>query len=81
MLLSSSGNESKKSEIELYNLEVDSKEQHSLFAQEVEIGKSLFAELQAWMGIQKRKSKFVPTDEIELDENLKGQLKALGYMN
>ena len=80
-LLLRAGNESKKSEIELYNLKVDSKEQNNLFAQEVEIGKSLFAELQAWMGIQKGKSKFVPTDKIELDENLKEQLKALGYMN
>lgn len=80
-LLLRASNDSESSEIELYNLKVDPDENSNLFAQEVEIGKSLFAELQAWMGIQKRRSKFVPTDKIELDENLKEQLKALGYMN
>jgi hypothetical protein len=67
--------------MELYNLKADSKEQDNLFDEEVEMGKTLFAELQAWMDIQGRKSKFAPTDKIELDENLKEQLKALGYMN
>jgi arylsulfatase A-like enzyme len=80
-LLMESRHSTDSSTLELYNLKSDPKEQKNLFEHEVEVGKSLFAELNAWMDIRKRKSKVTPTDKIELDENLKEQLKALGYMN
>ncbi|HEX3035792.1 MAG TPA: sulfatase [Thermodesulfobacteriota bacterium] len=78
-LLLRSKEESGMLELELYNLKVDPKEQNNLHTEEVEVGKSMFAKLQTWMNRHKGKSK--PADKIKLDDDLKKQLKDLGYIN
>ncbi|MBI2487159.1 MAG: hypothetical protein HYW01_09405 [Deltaproteobacteria bacterium] len=81
-LLLGSRIDSEQMDMELYNLETDPEEQKNLFAEEVEIGKSLFAELQNWMDSQEEKSKVTSTDnKVQLDKELTDQLKALGYIN
>lgn len=69
------------SEMELYNLKVDPKEQNNLFTEEAEVGKLLLANLQSWMDTQKEKSKKSSADKIQLDKESIEELKALGYIN
>ncbi len=80
-LLLGSVSSSGHSEIELYNIASDPREQNNIFSERAEIGKSMFAELETWIDAQKKKSALSSVDKIELDEKLKEQLKALGYMN
>jgi arylsulfatase A-like enzyme len=67
--------------IELYNLQSDPREKSNLVAEGKEMGKYLFAKLQAWTDIQSRKLYLHPGEEVKLNEELVEQLKALGYIN
>ncbi len=70
-----------QSHLELYDLINDPREQFNLFDEKSERGKSLLAELQAWMDAQAVKSNVMSADKIKIDDELTEQLKALGYVN
>jgi arylsulfatase A-like enzyme len=70
-----------ENELELFDLKSDPREQHNLYAEKAEITRSLFAELNVWIGTQNEKSNLLSTDKIQLDDELTEKLKALGYIN
>ena len=70
-----------QNELELFDLKSDPKEQHNLFAEKTEIAESLHEKLSTWVNKQEEKSKVFSTDKVQLDDELKKKLKALGYIN
>jgi len=67
--------------LELYDLRNDPGEQNSLLTKNPDVAKTLYKELDTWIGIQDEKSKLFTAGKIKLDGELTQKLKALGYVN
>lgn len=70
-----------QTELELYNLKSDPGERSNLLSENPGVARSLYEELDTWIGIQNEKSKLYTASEIQLDSELTKKLKALGYVN